>query len=126
MDMIATPSYRQQQGQMSVPLLHSNLPGALAMLQEAGESETVLDWGTTWLQNNAADSKTRDVALAMALTHCDTAAMLLEQNAENVLPAADAMASALKLLQDFGPNQQLEADIAGAMKVTTAISYLST
>lgn len=125
MDMTATPSYRQQHGDLSVPLLYTNLPGALALLQEAGESETVLDWGTTWLQNNSADSKTRDVALAMALTQCDTAAILLEQNVENVLPAADAMASALKLLQDFGPNQHLEADITGALTVSQQYLLIS-
>ena len=117
MDMTAAPSYRLQPGQMSLALMYSNLPGALALLQEAGETQTVLDWGNAWLRDSASDSKTRDVALSMALTYCDTAAMLLEEDPDNALLAVEAMNAALKLLKVHGSNQQLEGDITGAMKV---------
>ena len=97
--------------------MYSNLPGALALLQEAGETQTVLDWGNAWLRDSALDSKTGDVALSMALTYCDTAAMLLEEDPDNASLAVEAMNAALKLLKAHGSNQQLEADIAGAMQV---------
>lgn len=119
MEMTATPSYKQQLTQMSVTLTYSNLPGALSLLQEAGEAQTVLDWGKAWLRDSASDSKTRDVALSMALTYCDTAAMLLEEDPDSAMLAVDAMNAALRLLQEHGPNAPLEADIAGAIKVNT-------
>ena len=122
MDMTATPSYKQQPGHMSVNLMYSNLPGALALLQEAGETQTVLDWGCAWLRDSVSDSKTRDVALSMALTHCNAAAMLLEEDPDNALLAVEAMTAALKLLRDHGPHPQLEVDISGAMKVPEDLS----
>ena len=119
MDLTATPSYRQQPGQLSVELLYSDLPGALALLQEAGELQTVLDWGGAWLRDSASDSKTPDVALALALAHCDTAAMKLEQDAGDSLAAAEEMTTALRLLRQYAAGEQLQHEIAGALQVHT-------
>lgn len=116
-ELTATPSYRQQSGQLSVELLYSDLPGALALLQEAGELQTVLDWGGAWLRDSATDSKTKDVALALALAHCDSAAMKLEQNADDSLAAAEEMSTALGLLRQYAAGEQLQKDITGALQV---------
>ena len=116
-ELTATPSYRQQPGQLSVELLYSDLPGALALLQEAGELQTVLDWGGAWLRDSATDSKTKDVALALALAHCDSAAMKLEQNADDSLAAAEEMSAALRLLRQYAAGEQLQEEITGALQV---------
>ena len=118
MDLTATPSYRQQPGHLSVDLLYSDLPGALALLQEAGEMQTVLDWGAAWMRDNASDGKTKDVALALALVHCDSAAMMLEKNASNTLAAAEEMTVALRLLKQYAAGEQLQQEISGALQVT--------
>ncbi|KAL3131065.1 hypothetical protein ABBQ38_000380 [Trebouxia sp. C0009 RCD-2024] len=116
MDLTATPSYRQQPGQLAVELLYSDLPGALALLQEAGELKTVLDWGGAWLRDNATDSKTKDVALALALAHCDNAAMQMEQNANDTMTAAEEMTVALRLLRQHAAGEQLQQEIIGALQ----------
>lgn len=117
MDLTATPSYRQQPGQLAVELLYSDLPGALALLQEAGEMQTVLDWGGAWLRDNAADTKTKDVALALALVHCDNAAMRMEQDANDTMAAAEEMTVALRLLRKYAAGEQLQQEITGALQV---------
>ena len=117
MDLTATPSYRQQPGQLAVELLYSDLPGALALLQEAGELQTVLDWGGAWLRDNATDSKTKDVALALALAHCDNAAMRMEQNANDTMAAAEEMTVALRLLRQHAAGEQLQQEIIRALQV---------
>ena len=117
MDLTARPSYRQQPGQLAVELLYSDLPGALALLQEAGELQTVLDWGCAWLRDNAADSKTKDVALALALVHCDNAAAKLEQDANDTLSATEEMTVALCLLRQHSAGEQLQQEIIGALQV---------
>ena len=119
LDLTATPSYRQKPGHLSVEMLYSDLPGALALLQEAGELQTVFDWGNAWLRDSAAESKTKDVALALALAHCDTAAMKLEQNASDQLAAAESMKTALKLLTKYDAGEQLQAEITGALQVSS-------
>lgn len=121
MDLTAKPSYRQQPGQLAIDLLYSDLPGALALLQEAGELQTVLDWGGAWLRDNAADSKTKDVALALALVHCDTAAMRMEQNPDDTLKAVEEMTTALHLLRQHAAGLQLQQDIKGALQVQQLI-----
>ena len=117
MDLTATPSYRQQPGQLAVELLYSDLPGALALLQEAGESQTLLDWGGAWLRDNATDSKTKDVALALALLHCDNAAMRMEQDTDDTMAAAEEMTVALRLLRQYTAGEQLQQEITGALQV---------
>ena len=116
-DLTATPSYRQQPDRLSVEMLYSDLPGALALLQEAGELQTVFDWGNAWLRDSAAESKTKDVALALALAHCDTAAIKLEQNASDQLAAAESMTTALELLKQFQAGEQLQDEITIALQV---------
>lgn len=123
MDMTATPSYQQQPGQLSVELLYSDLPGALALLQEAGELQTVLDWGGAWLRDSATDIKTKDVALALALAHCDCAAMKLEQDADDSLAAVEEMTTALTLLRQYSAGEQLQEDISEALQVSSPPSY---
>lgn len=117
MDLTATPSYRQQPGRLAVELLYSDLPGALALLQEAGEYQTVLDWGRAWLRDNASDSKTKDVALALALVHCDKAAMRMEQDPDDTMAAAEEMTVALRLLSQHAAGEQLQQEITGALQV---------
>jgi len=40
-----------------VELLLEDLPGALALLQEAGDVRTVLEWGGAWLAQPSGDAQ---------------------------------------------------------------------
>lgn len=42
---------------LQVELLLEDLPGALALLQEAGDAKTVLDWGSAWLAQPSGDAQ---------------------------------------------------------------------
>ena len=54
-------------------LLLEDLPGALALLQEAGDVETVLDWGNAWLAHPSGDAQVKRTA-AQARQHGQRAA----------------------------------------------------
>ena len=45
------PSYQAQSGQIALGLHPDDLPGALALLQEAGEAQAVLQLGGTALES---------------------------------------------------------------------------
>ena len=45
------PSYQAQSGQIALALHPDDLPGALALLQEAGEAQAVLQMGGTALES---------------------------------------------------------------------------
>ena len=47
-----------------VELLLEDLPGALALLQEAGDTPTVLEWGAAWLAEPRGDSQVRQLKMA--------------------------------------------------------------
>lgn len=55
----------------SVDVSLDNLPAALVLLQESGDSQLVIDIGSEWLQSNGMDPLARDVAAAVALAHCE-------------------------------------------------------
>ncbi len=40
-----------------VELLLEDLPGALALLQEAGDTRTVLEWGAAWLAQPSSNAQ---------------------------------------------------------------------
>lgn len=48
-----------------------NLPAALVLLQETGQSGLVINLGNDWLQKNRRDPMACDVAAAVALAHCE-------------------------------------------------------
>ena len=65
---------------MLAPCPRCPLPaaGALALLQEAGESAAVAEVGQAWLAAHRRERAAADVALAAALALCDGARAALE------------------------------------------------
>ncbi len=98
------------------------LAGAMILMQEAGDAQTVLDWGQAWLADSPRDSRARDVTVAMALAHCDLAAARLQADPTASLECYDSMQGALKLLKQRNAGQQLQADIQTAMQVASHIT----
>ncbi|KAK9819960.1 hypothetical protein WJX72_004490 [[Myrmecia] bisecta] len=103
-------------GTPQAELLYADLPGALTLMHEAGDLDTVLKWGAAWLRDNAGDKRSKDVALTLAQANCDAAAARLEQDPDDVLPCAELMNSALGLLQQHSVAPEMQAEIAGALE----------
>ncbi|KAL0041666.1 hypothetical protein WJX79_000259 [Trebouxia sp. C0005] len=97
-------------------LLQVNRAASRETCSKRYDEMTVLDWGGAWLRDSATDSKTKDVVLALALAHCDSAAMKLEQNADDSLAAAEEMSAALRLLRQYAAGERLQEDITGALQ----------
>jgi len=115
----AYEAQRRHQGPL-VPIAPSDLPGALALMQECGEANTVIDLGSDWLADraNAGGVDAADVAAAVALAHCDQAADAFVQYGEDeVAPACHSLRSALQLLQQYGLSAQLQQQITQTLEV---------
>lgn len=91
--------------------------GAMVLLLEAGEPQTVLEWGRAWLSDAPRNARTRDVVLAMALSMCDLAALKMQGSNPATLEAYDLMRDAVKLLKDYHVGVDLQNEIQSAMKV---------
>lgn len=62
----------------------------------------VIELGSSWLQQHAHDPFAGDVAVAVALAHCDEAAYALEAgNGTVVLQACKHLETSLQLLREF-------------------------
>ncbi|EIE24067.1 hypothetical protein COCSUDRAFT_65723 [Coccomyxa subellipsoidea C-169] len=78
------------------------LPGALALLQEVGECDIVLEYGSKALEKWEARSMRRDVLFAMALAHLGLASDALEAKEKKVALGSAHLEEALCLLKDAG------------------------
>lgn len=131
-------------GHKHLRVSQQDLPGALVVLQEVGEYQSTLDVGARWLQLNAAQPDAGDVAAAMALAYCDRASDRLQAPAPapstqptqadgvaagpgaadearvSVLAACDDLEAALAMLHKFDIAQQLQSQIAGALRDLSA------
>jgi len=98
-----------------------NLPGALVLLQEAGESQLVLHLGCEWLDAHQATggeaSQAADVAASVALALCDLAAAALEGESGQVAGACERLEEALALLRRHGLAPQLQQQIGDTLEV---------
>lgn len=108
-------------GAHTLDVTRENLPGALVLLQEAGESALVLQLGSRWLDAHARAGgeagQAADVAAAVALALCDLAAAALEEESGQVQGACERLEEALGLLARHGLAQQLQQQIADTLEV---------
>ncbi|GBF87573.1 accumulation and replication of chloroplast-related protein [Raphidocelis subcapitata] len=107
-------------GAHTVDVTRDNLPGALVLLQEAGESALVLALGCRWLESQERaggdPSRAADVAAAVALALCDLAAQALEEGSGQVLGACERLEEALALLRRHGLAPQLQQQIGDTLE----------
>ncbi|KAK2998401.1 hypothetical protein RJ639_024146 [Escallonia herrerae] len=92
-----------------------NVPGALCVLQEAGETEVVLQIGETLLRERLPKSFKQDVVLAMALAYVDLSRDAMALSRPDYIKGCEALERALKLLQEEGasslaPDLQAQID----------------
>lgn len=75
------------------------VPGALCVLQECGESELVLRIGDDLLKERLAKSFKQDVVLAMALAFVDLSRDAMALIPPDLLSSCELLERALKLLE---------------------------
>ncbi|KAE8659869.1 Protein ACCUMULATION AND REPLICATION OF CHLOROPLASTS 6 [Hibiscus syriacus] len=78
------------------------VPGALCVLQEAGETEVVLQIGETLLRERLPKAFKQDVVLAMALAYVDLSRDAMALNPPDFIGGCEVLERALKLLQEEG------------------------
>ncbi|CAN0906463.1 Protein ACCUMULATION AND REPLICATION OF CHLOROPLASTS 6, chloroplastic [Linum grandiflorum] len=92
-----------------------NAPGALCVLQEAGETEVVLEIGEALLKERLAKAFKQDVVLVMALAYVDMSRNAMALDPPDFIRGSDMLEKALKLLQEEGasslaPDLQAQID----------------
>lgn len=91
------------------------VPGALSVLQEAGETELVLQIGESLLKERLPKSFKQDVVLAMALAYVDLSRDAMALTPPDIIRGCEVLERALKLLQEEGasnlaPDLQAQID----------------
>ncbi|CAK9178455.1 unnamed protein product [Ilex paraguariensis] len=91
------------------------VPGALCVLQEAGETEVVLQIGESLLKERLPKSFKQDVVLAMALAYVDVSRDAMVLLPPDFIKGCEVLERALKLLQEEGasslaPDLQAQID----------------
>ncbi|CAN1127174.1 Protein ACCUMULATION AND REPLICATION OF CHLOROPLASTS 6, chloroplastic [Linum perenne] len=92
-----------------------NVPGALCVLQEAGETNVVLEIGEELLKERLAKAFKQDVVLVMALAYVDMSRNAMALDPPDFIRGCDMLEKALKLLQEEGasslaPDLQAQID----------------
>ncbi|KAI7743891.1 hypothetical protein M8C21_029893 [Ambrosia artemisiifolia] len=92
-----------------------NVPGALCVLQEAGEDELVLQIGENLLKDRLPKSFKQDVVLAMALAYIEISRDTMAMSPPDYIKGCEFLETALKLLQEEGasslaPDLQAQID----------------
>ncbi|KAI3736935.1 hypothetical protein L2E82_26924 [Cichorium intybus] len=92
-----------------------NVPGALCVLQEAGEDELVLQIGESLLKERLPKSFKQDVVLAMALSYVEISRDTMALSPPDYIKGCELLERALKLLQEEGasslaPDLQAQID----------------
>ncbi|XP_042485385.1 protein ACCUMULATION AND REPLICATION OF CHLOROPLASTS 6, chloroplastic [Macadamia integrifolia] len=91
------------------------IPGALCLLQEAGETEVVLQVGNGLLRERLPKSFKQDVVLAMALAYVDMSRDAMALSPPDFIQSCEVLERALRLLQEEGastlaPDLQAQID----------------
>ena len=99
----------------TIEIPFAQLPGALALLQEIGEVETVLQTGNAFLRDRDSRYLRGDAALAMALAYCDLSRDAMAEDPPRIAQGCELLETALKMLQEEGgqtlaPELQFEID----------------
>lgn len=99
-----------------------NLPAALVLLQESGESQVVIELGSSWLQRHRHDPSASDVAAAVALAHCDEAAVALDaEGGAVVLQVCKHLETSLQLLREYRMAASLQHLIMQTLEVSSTL-----
>lgn len=123
-DTLAKPSSRREYNQglakdkfdtILTQVPWDNVPGALCLLQEAGETEVVLQIGESLLRERLPKSFKQDVVLAMALAYVELARDSMALSPPDFIKGCEVLERALKLLQEEGasslaPDLQAQID----------------
>lgn len=80
-------------------ILIVKVPGALSVLQEAGETEVVLQIGENLLKERLPKSFKQDVLLATALAYVDLSRDAMALSPPDFIRGCELLERALKLLQ---------------------------
>ena len=88
------------------------------MLAEAGDWDSALEWGKSWLATNSGHVCVADVAICVAIAHCDQAAAELDSPSGDVHAAAEALESGLLLLRRYSCGKKLQTDIQQTLQVS--------
>ncbi|KAJ4967396.1 hypothetical protein NE237_019245 [Protea cynaroides] len=91
------------------------VPGALCLLQEAGETEVVIQVGNYLLRERLPKPFKQDVVLAMALAYVDMSRDAMALSPPGFIKSCEVLERALKLLQEEGasslaPDLQAQID----------------
>ncbi|XP_047980477.1 protein ACCUMULATION AND REPLICATION OF CHLOROPLASTS 6, chloroplastic [Salvia hispanica] len=91
------------------------VPGALCVLQEAGETELVLQIGESLLKERLPKSFKQDILLSMALAYVDLSRDAMALSPPDFIRGCEVLEMALKLLQEEGasnlaPDLQAQID----------------
>ncbi|KAI5084175.1 hypothetical protein GOP47_0000344 [Adiantum capillus-veneris] len=89
-------------GTIMVDVPFSKVPGALCLLQEAGEMEIVLQVGQSLLKERLIRSYQRDVILAMALAYVELSREAMAETPPEIMRSCELLEKSLKLLQEEG------------------------
>ncbi|CAN4122934.1 unnamed protein product [Withania somnifera] len=84
------------------PVPWDKVPGTLCVLQEAGETEVVLQIGESLLKERLPKSFKHDVVLAMALAYVDHSRDAMALSPPDFVKGCELLERALKLLQEEG------------------------
>ncbi|PSS19816.1 Protein ACCUMULATION AND REPLICATION OF CHLOROPLASTS 6 like [Actinidia chinensis var. chinensis] len=98
------------------------VPGALCVLQEAGETEVVLQIGESLLRERLPKSFKQDVVLTMALAYVDMSRDAMELSPPDFIKGCEVLERALKLLQEEGASSlatDLQAQIDETLEEIT-------
>ncbi|XP_010271467.1 PREDICTED: protein ACCUMULATION AND REPLICATION OF CHLOROPLASTS 6, chloroplastic [Nelumbo nucifera] len=104
-----------QDGTLITQVPWDKVPGALCVLQEAGETEVVLRIGEGLLRERLPKSFKQDVVLAMALAYVDLSRDAMALSPPDFIKSCEMLERALNLLQEEGasglaPDLQAQID----------------
>ncbi|KAI9200873.1 hypothetical protein LWI28_014364 [Acer negundo] len=111
-----------EEGTIITQVPWDKVPGALCVLQEAGETELVLRIGESLLRERLPKSFKQDVVLAMALAYVDVSRDVMALNPPDFIKGCELLERALKLLQEEGASslaQDLQAQIDETLEEIT-------
>eukprot|EP00250_Pteridium_aquilinum_P019108 c24299_g1_i1 orf=67-2571(+) len=89
-------------GTIMVDVPFSKVPGALCLLQEAGEMEIVLQVGQNLLKERLIRTYQRDIILAMALAYVELSREAMAESPPAITQSCELLERSLKLLQEEG------------------------
>ncbi|KAK4276528.1 hypothetical protein QN277_014667 [Acacia crassicarpa] len=104
-----------EEGTIVTQVPWDKVPGALCVLQEAGDSELTLQIGEGLLRERLPKSFKQDVVLAMALAYVDLSRDAMALSSPDFIAGCELLERALKLLQEEGasglaPDLQTQID----------------